>query len=758
MEYGLSSPSWPTSPFVSTWKGLLPLLALLLIPVGPAWGQGASSPADPEDLQAAILDPGRRSMVAERISEDERFVLDGVLDEPFWQRARPATDFIQQDPVLGGTPTERTEVRIAFSRTTLYMGVMCFDSEPDLLLGNTMKRDEFLSADDRFMWTMDPSLDQQTGYFFEMNPSGLMADQLLSPAGSNREWDGIWNARVRRSELGWALEIEIPFRTISFDPDAPGWGINFQRTVRRKNEENLWTGYLRNQGLRRLEYGGLLTGITDVSQGFGLEVVPYVSGNLFDAPGAAEPQNLDGSVDVGVDLFYNLTPSLRANLTVNTDFAETEVDQRLVNLTRFPLFFPEKRDFFLDGATLFNFYSEFTPVRPFFSRRIGLDEEGRQQPITVGSKLIGQVGSEDIGVLYVRAGETTTAAGEDFAVTRLRHRFWAQSSVGAIYTGRHTRSEATDDLHTAGLDFRLATATFRGGQNLEVAGFFLWNTNPLGTGESSANGARIGLPNDPWDVSFSVESLGANVDPAIGFVQRTGFRNYNPRISFAPRPVGHPWIRRFQFELFSNFTTDMDNQWLTRNVGWKVIGIETHSQDSIAFTIRPEFERLEDDFEISDGVVLAEGEEYTFARFQVGGQTANRRIVATSVSYEWGGFFSGNRREFTINTNLRPRPGVRVQLEGEWNAVSLAEGSFDTQVYRVISDTQFNPWIFVVNTLQYDSVSDRLGWQARFRWTLTPGNDLFVVYTHNWANEPVLDRFITQDRRAATKLVYTKRF
>ena len=428
-----------TSCIVNMWNRLIPLLTLLLTPVGPAWSQETQTPEDPKGLRPAILDSGRRSMAAERMREDERIVLDGVLDEPVWQRTVPASDFIQQDPVLGGTPTERTEVRIGFNRTTLYMGVICYDSEPDLLLGNTMKRDEFLSADDRFMWTMDPFLDQQNGYFFEMNPSGLMADQLLSPAGSNRDWDGIWNAVVRRSAVGWTLEIEIPFGTISFDPDAPAWGINFQRTVRRKNEENLWTGYLRNQGLRRLEYGGLLTGIIDVSQGVGLDVVPYVAGNMFDAPGAATPQDLDGGADVGIDLFYNVTPSLRANLTVNTDFAETEVDQRLVNLTRFPLFFPEKRAFFLDGATFFNFYGEFTPVRPFFSRRIGLDEEGQQQPIVIGGKLIGQTGSQDVGVLYVRTDETATVAGEDFAVARLRHRFWAQSYVGAIYTGSHTQ-------------------------------------------------------------------------------------------------------------------------------------------------------------------------------------------------------------------------------------------------------------------------------------------------------------------------------
>ena len=549
----------------------LPLLVMLLLGPTTARSQVAQVPADPVDARAAILESVRRTMVAERMREDDRIDLDGMLDEPVWQRAVPTTDFIQQDPVLGGTPTEQTEVRIAFSRTSLYMGVICFDSEPHLLLGNTMKRDETLGADDRFMWTMDPFLDRQNGYFFEMNPSGLMADSLLSPAGGNRDWDGIWDATVRRSELGWVLEIEIPFRTISFDPDAPAWGTNFQRTVRRKNEENLWAGHLRNQGLRRLEYGGLVTGITDVSQGVGLDVVPYVASNVFEAPGAAAPRDLDGAADVGVDLFYNLTPSLRANLTVNTDFAETEVDQRLLNLTRFPLFFPEKRAFFLDGATFFNFYSQFTLVRPFFSRRIGLDEEGQPQPILAGGKLTGQAGSADVGVLYVRTDETV-AAGENFTVARLRHRFWDQSYIAAIYTGRNTASEATSALHTAGLDVRLATATFRGDQDLEAAGFFLWNTNPLGTGASSAHGLQIGLPNDPWDVSFSFESLGDNVDPAIGFVRRTGFRDYNPRISFAPRPGNHPWIRVFQFGLVSNFITDMDNRWLTRNIEWTVLG------------------------------------------------------------------------------------------------------------------------------------------------------------------------------------------
>ena len=334
------------------------LLGFLVLPLA-ASAQPAQQ--DPAAGTHPILLEGRRTMTAGRLGESEQVILDGRLDESFWQRVEPATDFIMQDPVLGGTPTERTEVRIAYDRDNLYMGVTAHDSDPSGILGNTMKRDEFLSADDRFMWTMDTFLDQQSGYFFEMNPSGLMADAVMGPGGTNnRQWDGIWDARARKSEVGWTLEIVIPFRTLNFDPNAPAWGVNFQRTVRRKAEESLWTGHQRNQGLRRMSNAGLLVGIQDVSQGTGLDVRPYLAGHVAEAPGRSPAVPRDEDAQVGVDLFYNLTPNLRANLTVNTDFAETEVDQRQVNLTRFPLQFPEKRAFFLEGGTFF----DFTPSAP----------------------------------------------------------------------------------------------------------------------------------------------------------------------------------------------------------------------------------------------------------------------------------------------------------------------------------------------------------------------------------------------------------
>jgi hypothetical protein len=701
---------------------------------------------------------GRRTMTAERLQEADEVTLDGRLDEAFWRRVEPATDFIMQDPVLGGTPTERTEVRIAYDRDNLYMGVTAFDSEPDRLLGNTMKRDEFLSADDRFMWTMDTFLDQQSGYFFEMNPSGLMADAVMGPGGTNnRQWDGIWDARAGRSEVGWTLEIVIPFRTLNFDPNAPAWGVNFQRTVRRKAEESLWTGHQRNQGLRRMANAGLLVGIDDVSQGAGLDVRPYVAGHVAEAPGRTPPVARDADADVGLDLFYNLTPNMRANLTVNTDFAETEVDQRQVNLTRFPLQFPEKRAFFLEGGTFFDFTPS-APVQPFFSRRIGLDQSGLPQTIDGGAKLTGQAGANDVGALWVRTGSDDGVVGEDFGVLRLRRRVLTQSYVGGIYTWRRERGTgAAEDRHTAGVDFRYATSAFLGSENLEVSGYLLGNSaDSGGTSNTLAFGGRVAYPNDVWSGSFDVNEVRSGHAPAVGFLRRRAFRSYAPSFMFSPRPANHPLIRQLRFGGDVAIYTDLDDVTVTREWNLTLGRVETHAGDNVALNLLPTYERLERDFQISSGVVLPEGTEYDFTRWRASFGTANRRILAVNSSYTWGSFFSGGRREVSVGLGVRPRPGITLNLSTERNRVELPEGSFSTSLYRFVADTQFNPRVYMVNNLQYDSVTEVLGWQARFRWILRPGNDLYLVYMHNWRDDPA--GFATLDRRAATKVSYTHRF
>ena len=712
-----------------------------------------SAPAPPQANE-------RRTVRALRLQTGEAIVLDGRLDEGVWSRAVPASNFIQQDPDNGKPATEQTEVRILFTTTALYMGVTAYDSEPEEWLGYHRRRDDLLQSDDRFMWNIDTFNNQQTGYFFEMNPSGLMGDAVRGANFNNRQWDGIWTGKAHRSEIGWTLEIEIPFSTLNFDPNAEAWGINFQRTVRRKNEESLWNGWLRNQGLNRLSNAGLLLGLEGISEATGLDVKPYLLGSSFTAPGRGD-ERVENDVDAGADIFYSPTPGVRTNLTINTDFAQTEVDQRLTNLERFPQFFPEKRDFFLDGSTFFDFQSSAgndNTLLPYFTRRIGLNQ-GVPQPIAVGSKLAGQFGSNDVGALYVRTGREDDAIAEDFLVLRGKHRMLRQSYVGGLYTGRNPRAPGADMRNTIGADFLLATSTFRGSDNLSLGGFFVNTTNPRTTGRNNAYGLRFEFPNDPWFGGLLYREIQAEYDAAVGFTPRTGVRRLNPELFYTTRPRAHRWLRSIQYGANSNFLfSTTDGGLLNREVEFLLANISTHRQDMFSVRVLPTYERLEKPFTINPGITLPAGGQYDWTRYRFQMVTAPRRVVAINQTVEAGGFYNGTRLRIATDLNLRVRPGVIIYTSGEWNRVDLQEGKFETKLFRVIPELHFSPWVSWVNNIQYDTQSALLGWQSRFRWILKPGSDLYFVYTHNWVDDPLENRFNTLDRRAASKVLYTHRF
>ncbi|MBI4885478.1 MAG: carbohydrate binding family 9 domain-containing protein [Acidobacteria bacterium] len=741
----------------------------------PAAGQ-ASAPAQ-QNAQGnqGSPDNARRRMAALRLADGEAMTLDGRLDEPFWSRAVPAKDFIQRDPQNGRPATEPTEVRIAYDRESLYLGVTCFDSEPDKWLGYQRRRDENANSDDEFSWTIDTFLDGRTGYFFQMNPSGLMYDSFMGVNSDNREWDGIWNARARRSEIGWTLEIEIPFRTLNFNPNSDSWGINFQRTVRRKNEESLWMGWARNQGVRRMSNAGQLTGIRDVSQGHGLDIKPYGLATSQASPGRGRPA-MQGDATAGLDIFYNPSPLLRSVFTVNTDFAQTEVDQRQVNLTRYSLFFPERRDFFLDGATFLDFGSDVQrrgqggfffgqgsdtsddQVIPFFSRRIGLSADATPQKIDFGTKVTGQVGAQDVGLLHVRTGDDNGYTSEDFTVARVKRRVLAQSYIGGLYTRRDPRVAGAGAQHTSGVDFSLATTKFRGSQNLELLGWFLHTAQPGASGGNSAFGAVLDYPNDRWVAKLETTEVQEQFNPSVGFVRRLNYRRYAPQIGFQPRPRNNSFVRQYRFGITVDTMTDLHNELLSRDINLSLFGLNTQQQENLFVSAIRRRERLDAPFAISKTITLPMGAIYETTRFRVQGQTANRRPVALFARVETGDFYSGTRVERQANLSIRLRPGFFIFLNGQWNNIQLAEGRFTTRLFRLVGETQFSPFISLVNNIQYDSQSAVLGWQSRFRWILTPGNDLYVVYTHNWLDDPLLNRLTTLDTRAASKILYTYRF
>lgn len=722
--------------------------------------EAAGDDAAPRQGSTATAE-ARRAVTALRIDTNERIVIDGRLDEAVWSRAIPARDFRQQDPDNGAPATEPTEVRVLFTRDALYFGVTCFDSEPDKWLGYQRRRDEFLQADDRFMWNIDTYNTEQSSYFFEMNPSGLMGDALRNGNGQNRQWDGIWDARVVHSNIGWTLEVEIPFRSLNFDPAAEVWGINFQRTVRRKNEESVWSGWLRNQGLNRLSNAGALEGLRDISQGHSLDVKPYVLATTESAPGQGSPK-WTSSGDFGGDVFYNPLPSLRTNLTINTDFAQTEVDQRLVNLTRFPQFFPEKRDFFLDGSTFFDFQSNAAggnSLLPFFSRRIGLDGNGNPQKIDVGAKLAGQFGRTDVGALYVKTGDEDDGGvqGEGFTVLRAKRRLFRQSYIGALFTQR--QGPAISTTQTMGVDFTMATSTFLGARNLSVGGFAV-NTHGAGAeGRNNAFGVQVDYPNDPVVASFLFREIQEHYRADVGFTPRTGYRRTAASLVRTLRPNNHPLVRSVAVGGDVTFQADTrDNTLLNRDVNLQVVNLTTHSGDGLLFSILPTYERLERDFPISKAITLPSGSTYEWTRYRLQLTSAQRRKVAFSPTVELGSFYGGSRRKLAFDLNLRLRPGVIIYSSAEWNHVNLPAGAFDTRLYRLVPELQFTPRIAWVNNIQYDTQSSVIGWQSRFRWILTPGSDLYIVYTRNWMDDPLTHHIYTLNERAASKALYTWRF
>jgi hypothetical protein len=609
--------------------------------------------------------------------------------------------------------------------------------------------------------------------------------------GTNKAWDGIWEAQTFIRPDGWSAEIQIPFRTLNFNPDQTEWGINFQRTIRRKNEEILWRGYQRNQGLRNPVFAGRLTGLSDMSQGFGLEAVPSTVVNWRNIPGNAT-SSIDPDAeahtfptDISLDLNYSLTASLRASLSLNTDFAEVESDQRRVNLTRFAIRFPEQRDFFLEGSGVFSFAPNGGPS-PFYSRAIGINQ-GQQVPINYGTRLTGQAGPFELGFYQIGTGQldyfdTGDAARamiprEDFTVARVKRQFFEQSALGFIYTRRSTAVDpdgvAPIDRHTAGVDLDLKTRHFMGDKNLTFSAYLATNTNPIGEDDPdredlgfsklSSWGARVSYPNDIWDGHLSFREFGDDFDPAVGFVTRNNFRRVNARTAWSPRVPSVAWLRALNFEGQLSTQNSIDTGVLEeREWQFKVLGLNLESGDGFDVNVNKKYEYLDHEFEVSEGVTVFPG-QYSNWEYRLGARTSGRRRVSLYGSVGRSGFWDGDRNQSQARITFRPSPGVSVSTNFEYNSVEMPTGSFTASLYEVSGDWNPSPWVSITNQVQYDDQSELVGLFARLRWIVKPGNDVYLVYSHNWQYVSLLaspnDRqLLTLSRGASFKVNYTYRF
>ena len=716
-----------------------------------------------------IIANEKRVVITKKISTG-KIELDGFLDEPEWKMVSPAKDFIQRDPIEGAPSTEKTEVYVIYDEDNLYIGAMLFDSNPDGILAYQKRRDQSLRTDDRFMWILDTFLDGRTGYFFEVNPAGLMGDGLIVSSesywGTNKDWNGIWDARVVIVPEGWSVEVVIPFRTLNFNPDLDTWGINFQRTVRRKNEDAKWNGFQRNKKLTTPVHAGHLTGLKNLKQGRGIELKPYISMNRrqMNVDENTETKNLS---DLGFDISMNITSGLKGSLTYNTDFAEAEVDQRRVNLTRFPLRYAEKRGFFLEGAGVYSFLPR-NGVTPFFSRRIGLSE-GKQIPINYGGRLSGQVGDYELGFIQANTSPQGDIQGENFTVARVKRALWKQSYFGLVYTDRSPSEMKVDstalDQTLYGADIDLKTSEFMNDKNLQFQAFLVYHTAPknepdLNFSDLSTRGLRLTYPNDIIRTHVSYREFGEMYNPAVGFSRRNGFKRIQPSFSYHPRPEKYEFIRQIEYGVQYEYMTDLNNNMLKKETTITPFNIRFESQDEIGIKIVNLIEYLDKPFTIYEDITIPV-KEYSSDELQFKFETSEKRMISTELEYQTGDFWTGEKKTLKTQISIKPFSGFNIQTEYEKNQVTLDGNNFRTELYNIEFGVYPTPRTAIFSNLQYDNVSNALGLFAKLQHTIRPGSDFYLVYTHNWISksDQIFDfDLLTVSKISSLKINYTFRF
>ncbi len=711
---------------------ILPL-TLLLGQAAPVLAQAVPAP----ELRAGVLE------VAHRI--------DGRLDEAGWAAAGVIDTFTQADPREGAPASARTTVRVLAGPKALVIGIDCEQPPGIGVVSFNVRRDASLNQEDHVRLVLGPFMDGRSGYVFALNPSGARYDGIVNPGGEsdNAEWDGIWDAVTVRRDGGWSAEVWIPFLTLAFKPGLSTWHFNVQRRIQGLLETDRWASAARQFQVTQTSRAGLLTNLPTIDLGQGLSVRPAVRADAgVPAPGADVDGELRGSLDVTKRLGANVL----ASATVNTDFAETEVDTRRTNLTRFPLFFPEKRTFFLEGDDIFAFGLGLgQDVLPYFSRRIGL-VSGDEVPILAGGKVNGRIGNTNVGALVVgtndRAGVVDDEAG--MAVARVRQNLWRESWVGAIATIGDPRGQSGRWL--VGGDFTYATSRLGGNKNFLVG---LWGlaTDQHAGRDAAAYGVKVDYPNDKWDIALTYKRIGRHFTPAVGFVPRPAVQLFNLGIDNRTRIANGP-LQQLVHEFRPFLATNLAGQWESYRVFIAPLNWRFRSGDRIEVNVNPVGERLVVPFEVSRGVAIAPG-RYHWRQYRLEAGTAQKRRLYTQLTWWFGGFYDGSIDQLIWSGAWNPTALVTVEFTGERNMGRLPAGNFNQTLVGNRIRLNVSPNLSVASYVQYDTITDSIGVNTRLRWTFRPEAELFVVYNHNVRS--LTDRWQLESNQLVAKVQYAWR-
>jgi hypothetical protein len=681
----------------------------------------------------------RRSATIHAVHLADPIRVDGRLDEETYRLVPPITDFIQTLPRESGEPTERTEAWVMFDATYVYVAARCWDSAPPgQWTVNEMRRDTSqLRQNDHFGVMFDTFHDRRNGYLFYANPLGARADSYMTDeSNNNSDWNPVWEARTDVFDGGWTVEMAIPFKSLRYRSGlSQVWGINFRRAIRRKNEwEHLNPLPLSvggSTGMLRISAAGTLVGLDLPTASRNVEVKPYAVSRL-TADRVASPSSGDRlESDVGIDAKYGITANLTADLTVNTDFAQVEVDEQQVNLTRFSLLYPEKREFFLEGRGIFDFgrggagggSSAETPYL-FYSRRIGLNRN-RVIPIEVGSRLTGKLGGFSLGAINIETGDerASKTPATNFTVLRVKRDVLRRSSVGAMFTNRSSASAAEGGNQAYGAD-----AVFSFFQNVTMGGYVARTRTPGVAADDTSYQGRFVYDADRYGARAEYLKVGDNFNPEVGFVRRDDFARSSGSLTFSPRPKSIKAVRQFTYEGSVEYLENGDGALESRQLGAR-FNVELETSDQFSIDVQRHYELLVQPFGVAAGVVIPTG-GYTFNDAVVRYSLGQQRRVSGALTLQAGRFYDGTitalgygGARVSISTRLSVEPAVSI------NRVNLSYGAFTTEVLRARTDYAFSPRMFAGGLIQYSSSDRTFSSNLRFRWEYHPGSELFLVYT-----------------------------
>ena len=699
--------------------------------------------------------------------------LDGILDEPIWYEATQINDMHQVEPTEYIQPTQETLVYVYYDDESLYIGARLFDSNPDAMVANVLRQGEAFWSDELFAVIIDTFNDKRNGYRFQVNPNGLRMEGIfVNTTNTDMNWNGIWRAAASADQEGWSAEMAIPFKTLSFNPNNDTWGINFERDISRGEEGIAWVS--RNQTTNP-SIAGIAVGFEDLQLGRGLDIVPSLvissQKNYADLPPTGE------NTSPSLDLYYKITPSLNSALTFNTDFSATEVDDRQVEFTRFNLFFPEKRAFFLRDSDIFQFgrigsldgYSagqmdtfsrpDLQSAQPYFSRRIGLSSSGQPVDLDMGAKVAGRLGGWNLGALTIQQGEHGDISATDIFVGRAAANILEESTLGIIVTDGDPRSNSGNSL--VGIDLRYANTRLPGGRALETDLWYQESSTEGIDGNDSAFGLRIRAPNSTgFRGQLGFKRIEENFFPALGYVNRSGVNDQIFKLGYTIRPEGgrysaiYSGIDAQRIELIKG---DLQTQVITL----RALEFDTASRIRGYLRIHKTEENLSEPYSIwtrgSDSVVIPI-KKYSFDETELDLNSDHTKEVWGNFNYQAGDFYDGERERISIGLGWRPSIRLRTTLSYALNDVKLPHGNFSTRLVQLRNDIIFSSTLSWVTLLQYDDISETMGINARVHWIPEAGKEAYIVLNYNLQDFDRDNRFSSVSADLALKFNYTFRF